>query len=182
MKVSLSGTFSTGKTTLAESCHARLTAEFGPDYTFVPEVARTVIARGFGLDRAATIDSYVVYIQMQLEAERRADTAHVMSDRSLLDLLAYIEFNDESRVPGYVADMLREIAWLESRYFDVYCYLPIEFPMEADGVRTPDEGYRGAIDAALREVLDRYGVTVRTIGGSPPERTAQLLDLFGIRA
>lgn len=180
MRVSLSGSYSTGKTTLAKACLAPLRARYGPDFSYIEEVARTVIARGFGLDRAATIDSYVVYIQLQLEAEREADTPHVLSDRSLIDLLAYIRYNDEASVPKYVTEMLEEVVWLESRYFDVYCHLPIEFPLQDDGVRTVDEQYRAAIDDTLVSVFERYGVTVRTVTGSPDERRATLLGLFGV--
>lgn len=180
MRVSLSGSYSTGKTTLADSCVESLQAHHGKDFTYIREVARTVIARGFGLDRAATIDSYVVYIQLQLEAERRADTRFVLSDRSLMDLLAYIDYNDDTRVPRYVNELLEEVVWMESRFFDLYCYLPIEFPLQDDGVRTPDEDYRAAIDRNLVRVFERYGVPVETVAGPPERRRAQMLRLFGL--
>jgi nicotinamide riboside kinase len=182
MRVSLSGSYSTGKTTLADACSDRLAARFGGEFTYIHEVARSVIADGFLLDRAATIDSYVVYVGRQLAAERRAATRHVLCDRSLMDLLAYARFNDHSRVPAYVATMLEEIVWRECRYFDVFGFLPIEFPLEDDGVRTPDEEYRANIDRTLRQAFADFGVEPVEIRGSRAEREATLLDLFGVRS
>lgn len=139
-----------------------------------------MIARGFPLDRAATIDSYVVYIQAQLEAERRASVDHVLSDRSLIDLLAYIRFSDPELVPPYVAGMLEEVVWRETRYFDLYCHVPIEFAMEMDDVRTADEDYRAAVDRNLVDLFAAFGVRVETVGGTVDQRRGRLLQLFGV--
>lgn len=178
MRVSISGTHSSGKTSLFQCCQEGLRASFPGRVDFIHEVARDVIAAGLPLNEEATVDSYLLYIQFQLQAERRATREHVVSDRSLVDLLAYIETNNDPRIPRRLVDVLREIMWFETRYFDVYCYLPIEFGLELDGVRSADAAYQRAVDDTLRSILDRYGVVYMPVAGSVSERCDRLLALF----
>jgi nicotinamide riboside kinase len=179
MRISLSGTFSTGKSTLAESTHSALTARYPGRVDLIREVARGVIAKGFQLDRGATVGSYVNYILAQLRAERLATAPHVISDRSLLDLIPYIRLNADENIPAYFTEMLEEVVWRESQYFDLYCYLPIEFAMEADEIRPADEGYRASVDRAFLQALGDFGVDYVEVGGTVAERTARVVDLFG---
>ena len=177
----MTGTYSTGKTTLARACIPMLERRFGDAFGHIPEVARAVIARGHALDRAATAEAYMLYMALQLRAERGlTGRAHLLSDRSLIDLVAYVRVNKTPDLPAAVVDLLEEVVRLECRYFDRFCYLPIEFPLEADGVRTDDETYRAEVDRMLREVHREYGVAVTTISGSPMARRRALLACFGV--
>lgn len=177
MRISFSGTFSTGKTTLAAASYEALSERYPGKVHLIREVARGVIAKGFQLDRGATVDSYVNYILAQLRAERESEAEHVLSDRSLLDLIPYVRLNADERIPDYFVEMLEEVVWRESRFFDVFCYVPIEFPMESDGVRPPDEAYRAAVDACFVDALREFGVEFVRVGGSIGERTAQVVEL-----
>ena len=178
MRVSISGTHSSGKTSLLRTCQDGLRHRFPNQVDLIREVARDVIRQGHPLNQDATIESYLLYVQLQLEAERLAMKRHVVSDRSLVDLLAYVETNADPGIPAGLADMLREILWVETKYFDVYCYLPVEFPLMLDGVRPVDIAYQAAVDARLRDILSRYGVSVMRVTGSVASRSRQLLALF----
>ena len=178
MRVSISGTHSTGKTSLFQACQIACSGRFPGEVEFIREVAREVIAAGLPLNQDATVDSYLHYILYQLKAERLATGPHVVSDRSLVDLLAYIETNADPSIPSALVDMLREVLWVETRYFDLYCYLPVEFDLELDGIRPGDIEYRAAVDTTLRDILSRYGVTVARVSGNVSKRCEQLLALF----
>jgi len=177
MRISFSGTFSTGKTTLAEASYEALSERYPGKVHLIREVARGVIAKGFQLDKGATVDSYVNYILAQLRAEREGDAEHVLSDRSLLDLIPYVRLNDDEKIPDYFVEMLEEVVWRESRFFDVFCYVPIEFPMESDGVRPPDEAYRAAVDTSFVDVMREFGVSYVRVGGSVAERAARVVEI-----
>ena len=145
---------------------------------YVEEVARGVIARGFPLNQDATRDSYYNYILDQLKAERLAGNEIVLSDRSLVDLLAYIRTNNNPEIPLYFLSMLEEIIWLESKYFDVYCYLPIEFGLIVDDVRPEDIEYQIAVDKALQNILTEFKVQQIAVTGSIIERRDFIVELI----
>ena len=108
---------------------------------------------------------------------RNGDAEHVLSDRSLLDLIPYVRLNDDEKIPDYFVEMLEEVVWRESRFFDVFCYVPIEFPMESDGVRPPDEAYRAAVDTSFVDVMREFGISYVQVGGSVAERTARVVEI-----
>jgi hypothetical protein len=144
----------------------------------IPEIARRAISKGLPLNEDATVDSYLYYILAQLKAEREATARHVISDRSLVDLLAYIRANANSQIPDSFVNMVEELLWLETRYFDAYCYIPIEFPLVIDAVRSEQEAYQTAVDTKLVGILSEYGVRVKMITGSIEERCETVLGLF----
>ena len=175
MRIAVSGTHSSGKTSLVHACARTLGREYPGQVDVVEEVARDVIAMGFPLNQDASTDSYLQYVRLQLQRERGARAQHVLSDRSLIDLLAYIVVNANPSIPPAFVELLREVVWLETRYFDLYCYLPIEFPMQADGTRPADVQYQRAVDEALRAVLVDYRVPVETVSGALDQRCQQVL-------
>ncbi len=142
-----------------------------------------MIAAGFQLDRNGTIEAYSTYIQMQLEAERRADAEVVVSDRSLADLLAYLWTNAEAdkHIPASFVAMLEEIVRIESRYFDLYCYIPIEFALVVDDVRPADERYQRTVDETFRRVLQTLRLPHQEVRGTAAERVQQVVNLLGLK-
>src|SRR2546423_6294766 len=81
VKVAFVGSFSTGKTTLA-NLFAR---EW--DYPLLPEVARQVVELGFALDQSATAETETLIFLKQWRAE--ASHERVVAHRSIYDVLAY---------------------------------------------------------------------------------------------
>jgi len=178
MRVSISGSHSTGKTTLWKACVKALGDEYGKEFAHIEEVARGVIARGFPLNQDATRDSYYNYILDQLKSERLANQKVVLSDRSLVDLLAYIRTNNSPDIPYYFVEMLEEIIWLEKNYFDLYCYLPIEFGLIVDDVRPGELEYQKEVDNTLVNILDEYNLNYVKITGSVEERKRKIMTLI----
>jgi nicotinamide riboside kinase len=178
MRISISGTHSTGKTCLLNSCYEKMIRLYPFKIRKIDEVARKVISKGFPLNQDATVESYIHYIYFQMEEERNAITEHVISDRSLVDLLAYIRVNSDKRIPNSFQKMLEEILWVESKFFNLYCYLPIEFPLLIDDVRPVDEIYRKLVDKMIRSILKEYKLNFVEISGTIENRTNQLVELF----
>ena len=177
MRISVSGSFSTGKTSVVNAVVQRLQSSGGPRVGVISEVARRVLAQGHLLDRDATIESYLCYVREQLTAERRHwGNRYVLSDRSLLDLLAYVRVNDDPAIPQDFPPLLEEIVWQETRFFDLYCYLPVEFEPVPDGEREVDPTYQREVAGEMRRLLDEFGVPVRDLRGSLEERTQALLQ------
>ncbi len=178
MRVLVTGSHSTGKTSLVEACAAALEDRRPNSVDVIPEVARKVIAAGFPMGADATLDSYVLYIGLQLAAQRQATRQHVISDRGMIDILAYMRANANADIPDHFAKLIEELVHLEKGYFDLYCYLPMEFPMVPDNARSSDEEYRHNVDRRLVSVLSEYQVPVKNVTGTLRERREKLLQSF----
>ncbi|MHB8671735.1 MAG: AAA family ATPase [Acidimicrobiales bacterium] len=176
MKVAFVGSFSTGKTTLAE-LFAR---EW--DLPLLPEVARQVVELGFPLDQTATAETETLIFLKQWRAEATHD--RFVADRSLYDVLAYadwvMEHQESKRKEDHLWLESREIATLELRArYDHVFYLPVEFPIVLDGLRPDDTGFQADIDSRMRRLLDAHGVSHLTLAGTVEERQEQVRAAVG---
>ena len=178
MRIVLTGSHSTGKTSLANAVRDALAAKGVTDVAMVREVGRDLIESGVPLNEDITSDACVRYITKQLQRERACGNRHVISDRSLLDLLAYVLVNDDARTPASYRAMLEEIVHVESLRYDQYVFLPVEFALMPDPVRPAGEPYRQAVSDMIRRLLAQFGLPVLKIRGSLEERVAQVAALF----
>ena len=181
MRISISGSYSTGKTTLAKALFQEVSGRCGVGgVTLIEETARKVISSGFKLDRHGTLEAYMAYISMQLEAERGATSEIVICDRSLADLLAYVRANADPNIAASFVSALEEIVRMESRYFDWYCYIPIEFTLVVDDVRPDDALYQQTVDESFRRVLGEFELPYKEARGTLPGRIAQIAKWMGV--
>ncbi len=174
MKVAFVGSFSTGKTTLA-NLFAR---EW--DLPLLPEVAREVVKLGFPLDMSATAETETLIFLKQWRAEAVHDK--FVADRSIYDVLAYadwvMEHNPGDRKENHLWYESREIALLDlrARYDEVF-YLPIEFPIVLDGLRPDDTAFQADIDHRIVTLLRDADVEFSTVTGTVEERRQQVRRL-----
>lgn len=176
MKIAFVGSFSTGKTTLA-NLFAR---EW--DYPLLPEVAREVVELGFPLDQTATAETETLIFLKQWRAEHMHE--RFVADRSIYDVLAYadwvMEHNDSDRKENHLWRESRELAILDLRgRYDHVFYLPIEFPIVLDGLRPDDPAFQADIDGRIRRLLENHDVAFHTLAGSVEERQAQVRQTVG---
>ncbi|MGI8425710.1 MAG: AAA family ATPase [Actinomycetota bacterium] len=171
IRIAIVGSFSTGKTTLAEELAARL------DLPLLPETAREVVELGFKLDKDATPATEALIFLKQYNNE--ISTPDFVGDRSLVDVMAYA---------GWVLDnqpATKEIAlWeeckklaerrLRGNYSHVF-YLPIEFPIVLDGLRPDDPQFQKEIDERLLSILEYHDIGFTSVTGSVEERVAKIL-------
>ncbi len=179
MRLAFTGSHSTGKTTLINTL-----MQARPDLRVVAikNVTRKIIERGFPLAKDATVDSFVNYINDQLREERLAELTGfdvLLSDRTILDAIGYSTVNKQlsgNKIPDYFIQMLHEIWRLEAKFYNLYIYCPVEFPMVEDGVRIIDEEYRNAVGKQIKKLLDEYEVNYITVTGSKEFRLQILLE------
>ena len=171
-RVAIVGSFSTGKTTLAELVAEPL------ELPLLPEVAREVAALGFKLDKDATPEVEALIFMRQLYNEMIHE--HFVGDRSLIDTMAYAGWvldHQERRKEFAHWEVCVQIAeyQLRSQYTHVF-YLPVEFPIVPDGLRPMDPDFQADIDRRITGLLEAHAVRFEVLTGSIEERAERLLD------
>ncbi len=170
-RIAIVGSFSTGKTTLAEAVAPKL------GLPLLPEVAREIAALGFKLDKDATVETEALIFMRQYYNEMTHDG--FVADRSMLDALAYASWvleHQERRKEFALWDACLDIArhHLRSNYTQVF-YLPIEFGIVPDGLRPDDPDFQADIDRRILELLHSHDIRYSTLTGSVSERLDGLL-------
>ena len=95
------------------------------------------------------------------------------SDRGLIDVTAYTVYLARTgKVSEEFANkQLKKLGKFIGDNMDIiYCYFPVEFPVEADGVRDMDEEFRQAIDQIILSILGGFGMRFVVVSGSVEER------------
>lgn len=171
MRVAIVGTHSTGKTTLLESLSGHL------DLPILSEVAREKIAESDKLPHLMTEIERGEFQKLVLEEQMRRESSsgRFIADRSVFDAVAYA-FD----TPHYDALRIRAGAHASAFPYDRVFFLPIEFPLKGDGIRSEDEAYRETVDRELRKLLDRAEIPYETVRGNREERLWKCLGSLGI--
>ena len=171
-RIAIVGSFSTGKTTLAEAVAEPL------KLSLLPEAAREVAALGFKLDKDATPETETLIFLKHLYNEMAH--ANFVADRSLLDVMAYAGWvldHQERRKETALFDECRKIAeyQLRSQYTHVF-YLPIEFPIVLDGLRPDDPDFQKDIDERILKLLEVNDVAYEPLTGDVETRVKTLME------
>lgn len=169
-RIILTGAQGTGKTTLMNALAA--------DGTKTLSIARETANR-LGYD--PSVGSSEEY-QKQLFADLKkalSGKKNYISDRGLSCVAAYT-------FDGVLSERItKEIA--DNQYVETYqfhqdnpdalvVYLPIEFAIEDDGVRSTSVEDQEKIDFLIKNILDTAGIKYITATGSVEERVAQIED------
>jgi NadR type nicotinamide-nucleotide adenylyltransferase len=159
IRVVLTGSESTGKTTLA----IHLAAHFGVQY--VPEFVREFAAAKEG-PIAFTDHGPIARGQIAAEDEALArEPPLIVQDTDLLSTVIYCD-HYFGRCPEWIVDAARE------RRPDLYLLCEIDLPWIADGIR--DRGHmREEMQGLFREAVRSSGARFVVIDGEPEHRFAK---------
>lgn len=167
MKIAIVGSMGVGKTTLAKA----LGQEIG--MRMLPEVARELIRKGYKLDQGITSDLEYEIIKLQAELEK-GSWENWIADRCLIDALAYSSVLFPQNIP-LIKVAKRE---LDRAKYDIIIYIPIEFEIENDGVRSTDGKFQREIDGAIKKVLKNHKHFI--IKGSVEKRVERVIKIISL--
>lgn len=176
--IALIGSHSTGKTTLA----AELVKALHPiGRTYRPDVSWTrYCGEVFGDLNDQVLDGTQMFISFGNAANllSATDARFIIAERFILDNIAYTEAS--TKINPITCDIHRAfLRFLTSRHFGdriLWCYLPIEFAMEKDGVRKEEEEYRQRIDFAIKRLFVDYDMNPLEVRGSVSERVEEIMQ------
>ena len=119
-----------------------------------------------------------VTLQTQLFMEKYFSILNdgFISDRSVLDVLAYSSFLLWEESFQYL--VLKTIVANTIEYDKVY-YIPIEFPLVTDWIRFEGEQFQRQIDEKIKELANEFGIELIEVRGTVEERKNFILkDLW----
>lgn len=154
MRVAIVGSHSTGKTTLLRTLSERFAVPI------LSEVAREKINESPKLPHHMTPEERGELQTAILDEQIRRESGdgQFLSDRSVFDAVAY-SFD----TPSFDALRSKAFAHAEARPYDRVFFLPVEFPLEGDDIRSQDEAYRKTVEDELVKLLEQSGVRYETV-------------------
>lgn len=165
LRVVLTGSESTGKSSLAHDLAARYDAELTPEYSREYALAHHNVLGPDDVDPIA--QGQIALEDQHLAAARTRGARLVVQDTDLLSTLVYAaHYYDVA--PGWIADAAR------ARHPDLYLLLEIDVPWIPDAVR--DRGHeREAIQQRFRDAVRASATPVVVIHGDWTARRAQAI-------
>ncbi len=165
MKIAIVGSHGVGKTSLANALSAKL------GYPILPDIVREeAIKKGFPISEATPPETQIWLVARQLELERTSGKNWI-ADKNLWDYYIYGRVILKEKK---VVDVIKYLVERNAKYDRVF-YLPIEFPLEDDGVRSTDPVFQKAIDKSFKEYLDSTKVKYYRLTGSVEDRVKEAL-------
>ena len=168
MKILLTGTQSTGKSTVLK--------EFENDgWDVITEVVRNLSKEGIKINEMGDEEGQMKIFDTYKELLN--GNKIYISDRGLTDVAAYTWYLVcKGKVhPSILWKQLEDIDdFFENNRDVLVCYFPIEFPVVDDGVRSVDEEFRKQIDNYIKDILDTREIPYITVTGTVEERVNQI--------
>lgn len=182
IKIGMTGAHGTGKTSMAL---AMLRNAAFKDSVLVPSTARQIKEYGYPINREATELSQILVPLLRMvdeyESEPKAEGEALISDRTLVDSLAYTMYqNDHVWESGSLIEYVsRRLTEMHMDSYHYVLYFPIYWEGVEDGVRDPDEAYRQAIDTNVLSILELMNIEYLVVPDvSPDERAAWFLEVL----
>jgi predicted ATPase len=178
LRIALTGSHGVGKTTLINALAPRLSAQ--GRIAICREAPRLIVDQigdplFFRRENNQISRQSLIFLEHVME-ERRAsgDSDVVISDRTLVDHLAYTQALFPEFVNTPEARTYRRLAFESLDYYAAIFQLPIEFLPVDDGVREADIDFQKQIENTIITLYAEAGVKPVIVSGSVAERTSQI--------
>lgn len=159
MKISISGSQCTGKTTLIQELKKQ---DVFKDYFFAEEVVRSLKRKAeekgesFAFNKEYNKASQDAIFQEHIN---NLNQPNLIADRSLLDSFVYTTYGFyKGDVPSQDFINYEQIFLKYIGNYDVFVFLPISFGLIEDGVRSDDKKFREEIQDIFYRTLASYSI------------------------
>lgn len=170
MRIAITGTHSTGKTTLVNRLACRKEfKEFVESYSNTRRLGK--LGLPINCERGEVEDPVKEFDDTQelVLTHHLKDLLNpkLIADRCLIDGLAYTQYlNTRGQVSNHTLELFGQLTSNFAHSYDIIFYSPIVGRAEADGVRDVDESFRIGVDKIIQKLLPGIPTHVFTLPGS----------------
>lgn len=174
MKIAITGPQGSGKTTLLRPLQMHLARDLGIELDILPEVTRTVKEQGFPINEAGADETQLMILATHIQNVLAKDNYVV--DRCILDGYIYSQYlQHKGEVSEYVTEFFYQMLKRYFKTYDVVFYIPNEFPLVDDGVRSTNDLFREEIARLFEVTLNNFtfaktATNIVTLRGTVEER------------
>lgn len=173
--MAIAGAHGTGKTTLLEALKKE---PLFKDVDFLPEITRTIREQGFDINEAGTLDTQILV--MAAHMQNLLLHKNFIVDRSLIDGVAYTRYlYDNGQIPDWFLIYCSELLDTYLKMYDLIIYIPVEFDIVDDGVRSINPSFRDEIQLLFEDMIEEYSkelTNIITVTGTVEQRVKQVID------
>lgn len=177
-RIVFTGAQGTGKTTLLNVFKEK-------NYDVITEVVRNLAAnKKVKINKDGDEKSQRVIFKEYSDRLKMVSWDGYISDRCLVDVMAYTKYLvDHGKVSEkFLEKQKKDFAKFLAMTPDIiYCYFPIEFPVEADGTRDTDEEFRTEIDNNIQEILKEFQILTVRMTGTVEDRIKKMERIYAWR-
>lgn len=161
MRIGITGSHGTGKTTLAKELGDSLRWNHLP---LIEERARIFADKGLAMNQHASFDTQLLMLLDQTGEENAHSFVNgFISDRILVDYLVYSQLLHNPPTKHTLKCTEELVGKLLVDRYDAIFFLPICFDLKGDNLRPNDRVYQTEVEDWLNTYFDRYGLDVITL-------------------
>lgn len=173
MRIILTGAQGTGKTTLLNSCK-------NMQINLITEVARKLYKNGIIKinENGDEISQRILFNEYK---KLLSDTHNYISDRGLTDVFSYTEYLKNKNIisENFYNKQLNDLKeFLINNRDIIYIYLPIEFEIKCDGIRSLNKEFQYDIDKIIKNNLIKLNIDFIEIKGTVEDRIDILKNIL----
>ena len=173
MRIGITGTQSTGKTTLLNALRSE---EVFNNYAICDEVTRWVKSVGIDINEGGSnLSQELVMMKHIYNIFMYED---MLTDRTAIDGLVYsLWLYNNDKISGQMLSKVRHIFDKLISSYDLIFFIEPEFNIKDDGVRSINVQFRDEINDLFKEVLTKNNIKTYKLTGSVRERVDQVLEI-----
>ena len=169
MKISFTGTHSTGKTTLLNAL--KISPGYG-EFVFHDEITRKVQAQGININENGNNLTQLLILDTHI---RNLLSPKFIADRCILDGVVYTEWlYNNYKVDEWVYSYSKNLFKYLIPQYDVLFYLVPEFDIVDDGIRSTNNSFQTEIHSIFKKYIDIFNIPVVQITGTIDNRLEQV--------
>lgn len=175
MRIGITGAQSVGKTTLLNALRSE---PYFKNYSICDEVTREIRNMGFDINEAGSDLTQILIMQKHIVNIFMHE--NMLTDRTSLDGLVYTtHLYLTGKVSLETADKVKNIYMKTIQAYDHLFYIPPEFELVSDGVRSDNKDYRDSIVDIFEGYLSEIPRPYTIITGSVRERLNSVMNIIG---
>lgn len=180
MKIAISGTHSTGKTTLINRLKPYIETHSVQKFEFVDGVTREAAKQGFPINELGSDETQLYCASKDMENLLKYQSTSFISDRCIWDTKIYSEYLfSHGKITFSTYNYIRGLFEKMIENLDMIFLLQPEFGLVDDGVRSKDVQFQKEIHdlfISQSSVVMNKGVWIIQVSGDTESRCSQIIQ------